>query len=236
MWKQFSASVARLRTPGSAARAITVLVLVLALGGSAAAAGRYIITSTSQIKPSVLSKLRGARGPAGHAGVPGPAGPQGPQGEAGKGERGETGAKGEPGERGVKGETGERGEAARLTPLTSASGEAAAFEAPEGAEEPEYYAVSVAYCPEGDTVVSGGGTIKGKPFLQISEATEANAWVEAAYSEKPEGGVAEGEVQAVAYCAEEGGVPSTAKIRPSAAKVKDRVIAELRARRARRKR
>jgi hypothetical protein len=44
---------ARLRRP-SPAVIIAIVALVMALGGSAVAASRYIITSTSQIKPSVL--------------------------------------------------------------------------------------------------------------------------------------------------------------------------------------
>ncbi len=48
----------RRRSPSPAA-VIALLALFFALGGSAVAAGRYLITSTGQIKPSVLSRLRG---------------------------------------------------------------------------------------------------------------------------------------------------------------------------------
>jgi len=56
----------------SPAGVIATLALVLALGGSALAAKHYIITSTGQIKPNVIKKLRGRRG------APGPQGPAGP--------------------------------------------------------------------------------------------------------------------------------------------------------------
>jgi hypothetical protein len=83
-----------LRKP-SPAGVVASLALFFALGGTALAAKHYLITSTNQIKPSVLSALHGsvgARGPAGPRGAagangqPGPAGsggPQGPQGLAG---------------------------------------------------------------------------------------------------------------------------------------------------------
>ncbi len=44
---------------------IAMLALVVALGGTAVAASRYVITNSSQIKPSVLSELRA--GPTAHA-------------------------------------------------------------------------------------------------------------------------------------------------------------------------
>src|SRR5262249_342423 len=59
---------------------VATLALVFALGGSAVAAKHYMITSTSQIKPSVLKKLhgaKGARGPAGLSGLEGAAGAKG---------------------------------------------------------------------------------------------------------------------------------------------------------------
>jgi hypothetical protein len=76
-----------------------VAALVLAMSGGAYAAKRYLITSTKQISPKVLKKLRGARGPAGSPGLAGPQGPRGPQGpEGAKGANGTNGTNGKDGE------------------------------------------------------------------------------------------------------------------------------------------
>jgi hypothetical protein len=48
----------------SPALIVAVLALVVALGGTAMAAGRYVITNTNQIKPNVLKTLTPT--PAGH--------------------------------------------------------------------------------------------------------------------------------------------------------------------------
>jgi hypothetical protein len=65
---------------------IACLALFFSLAGTGIAASRYIITSTSQIKPSVRRALHGAegaRGPVGAQGSPGQAGQRGPEGQRG---------------------------------------------------------------------------------------------------------------------------------------------------------
>jgi hypothetical protein len=56
---------------------VALLALVVALGGSAFAAHRYLITSKRQIKPSVRRALHGRRGVRGASGPSGPTGPTG---------------------------------------------------------------------------------------------------------------------------------------------------------------
>ena len=104
------------------------LALVLAAATGAFAAQKYLITSSSQIKPGSISYAnlsatakqrlagqRGARGPAGAQGAQGPAGAQGPQGPAGaqgaQGPAGAQGAQGAAGSPGTKGDTGATGPA-----------------------------------------------------------------------------------------------------------------------------
>src|SRR6185437_4970223 len=110
---------------------ISVIALVFAMSG-AAFATKYVITSTKQIKPSVLSALKGQQGPQGLPGNPGPVGPQGPKGD--------TGAKGEAGAPGQKGATGPAGSAgaAGATGPTGSPGATGAIGAtgPAGATGP----------------------------------------------------------------------------------------------------
>ena len=77
---------------------LMTLALVFAMSGGAYAAGRYVITSTKQIKPSVLKQLQGK------AGAPGATGAQGA-----KGETGPAGTVGSPGKEGSPGKGGENG-------------------------------------------------------------------------------------------------------------------------------
>jgi len=105
---------------------IATLALFVALGGTAGAATHYLITSTSQIKPSVLKKLKGDPGPsgapgaAGAQGAKGATGPQGPAGPQGsKGETGPQGPKGETGSQGLQGERGPQGLEAKVASWAS---------------------------------------------------------------------------------------------------------------------
>lgn len=85
----------------SYANVVATLALVFAMSGGALAASHYLITSTKQISPKVIKKLKGKTGPPGSPGRTGAGGAQGPAGTAGaKGEmgpKGETGPKGEAG-------------------------------------------------------------------------------------------------------------------------------------------
>jgi Collagen triple helix repeat (20 copies) len=80
----------------SYANVAATLALILAMSGGALAASHYLITSTKQISPKVLRKLKGRRGRTGATGVPGLPGTQGPLGLQGpKGDRGASGAPGQ---------------------------------------------------------------------------------------------------------------------------------------------
>lgn len=108
--------LAMIRRRVTFANVAMTITLVFAMSGGAYAASKYLITSTKQIKPSVLSALKGKTGPAGPAGAmgasgpaggAGPQGPAGPAGAAGKeGPAGATGKEGSPGKEGKAGKEG----------------------------------------------------------------------------------------------------------------------------------
>ena len=101
----------RLRKRFTYTNVAMTLALVFAMTGGAYAASKFVITSTKQIKPSVLKQLQGKAGKAGAQGSAGPAGAAGPQGPAGK--DGANGANGE------KGASGSNGESVAVTKLNS---------------------------------------------------------------------------------------------------------------------
>ncbi|MFI4985162.1 MAG: hypothetical protein ACHQAV_04140 [Solirubrobacterales bacterium] len=125
---------------------IALLALFFALGGSALATSHYLITSTSQIKPSVLKKLKGSAGLAGPAGAQGPAGGTGVQGPAG--------AQGPAGPSNLSG----------LAVVNGATVEV----------EPGKVGGALAFCPAGSRAVSGGGngSIAGIADSQTSTGRE----------------------------------------------------------------
>jgi hypothetical protein len=87
-----------LRSRLSYANVVATLALLFAMSGGALAASKFLITSTKQIKPSVLAQLKGRNGKNGAQGLAGPAGPAGtagPQGPAGaNGKDGTSGTNG----------------------------------------------------------------------------------------------------------------------------------------------
>ncbi len=139
------------------------------------AARHYLITSTSQIKPSVLKALQGAAGsvgPTGPAGSTGSVGPQGPAGTVGP-----------VGPQGPAGPT-------NLSSLTIVTGESKSVPR-------ESVGTSVATCPAGSHVVSGGG-YNGLAFLVASGMESSHqSWLVVAANETP----ISTHLEAVAYCA-----------------------------------
>ncbi|MGH3055534.1 MAG: hypothetical protein ACRDL7_11215, partial [Gaiellaceae bacterium] len=103
--------------------ALGAIALALALTGGAWAGKKYIITSSSQVKPHSISygnlssgaqhRLHGAKGPKGDPGATGAPGQQGLQGVQGnqgvqgqQGEKGDTGPQGPAGPQGLSGFAG----------------------------------------------------------------------------------------------------------------------------------
>ena len=176
---------------------IATIALFFALGGTAIAAHKYLITSTKQIKPSVLNALKGNAGP--------------------QGAKGEPGTKGEKGERGERGEKGEKG----LTGSVNTSVETEVrgpFSATTETSPGEFRASTAAFCPVGSHAVAGGERIEGETLAVESEREPEElpegpqAWGVFVKMKKLEGGVA-----AIVYCAKEGSAVVTSGISHAAA-------------------
>jgi Collagen triple helix repeat (20 copies) len=201
----------RLRRP-SPTIVIAVLALFFALGGTAVATSHYLLTSTSQIKPSVLKKLRGNAGPTGAPGVPGATGAQGPAGAQGpSGPKGETGPKGEVGPK------GEPGSAGTLSALTTVESNEAGYV--YNSELETYVAVAIAECPSGQKAVSGGEFSEGYPYATLSDRNKTGTdWGIVTFDEEKTT-YEHGSVSAIAYCAKEGQPISATRVAPSESQV-----------------
>jgi hypothetical protein len=141
------------------------LALVFAMTGGAYAASKYLITSTKQIKPSVLASLKGKNGAPGATGAQGPAGPAGPAGPTGTaGAKGEAGANGKEGPAGPAGPTGPTGK--QGTPGTPGTPGATGPAGPAGATG-----------PAGANGATGATGPAGPVGPLPSGATETGVWV-----------------------------------------------------------
>jgi Collagen triple helix repeat (20 copies) len=186
----------------SYANVAATLALVFAMTGGALAAKHYIITSTKQIKPSVRKQLKGNRGPAGATGKTGPAGATGKAGPTGPaGPTGATGKEGPPGP-------------TNLSQLKYVYGKE---EYAEYEEEGEtfYEPWSIAVCPSGYHVISGGSSYEmaeQPAFQQVSAPYEEEGFqfwaVWSIFKKKP---THEVRVLAVASCAAAGSAVQAAK-------------------------
>jgi len=151
----------------SYANVTATLALVIALGGGTAwAAHTYLITSTRQIKPSVLEQLRGDRGPAGLPGSAGSAGAAGAQGI--QGVQGATGPAGPFPSSLAAGQT--------LTGTWVAGGQAAA--SGDVAVTQISFPFPLASAPTPNVIASGGGSTAACPGTYANpQATSGNLCV-----------------------------------------------------------
>jgi hypothetical protein len=173
----------------SPATAIACVAVFFSLGGAALAAGHYLITSTSQIKPSVLKQLHGSQGPAGRQGL--------------AGTPGLPGATGAPG---ASGAAGAAGAAGSFNPATIVYGGVASgvvglpvspcpFGSPNCGT-----GTSVAQCSPGYVVISGGwqGSNNLEATVVTSEQSSSSTWEVSMYGDS---GAPAATFFAVANCA-----------------------------------
>ena len=124
----------------SPATIIASVALFFSLAGTGLAASKYLITSTKQIKPSVIHALKGADGSRG---------PQGP-----------AGAQGSQGAQGAQGPAGAAG-TFNASDVTTVSGASQNIDAGASAN-------FAAQCPAGDTVIAGGWlATSGTPNVSV---------------------------------------------------------------------
>jgi hypothetical protein len=164
----------RLRPRLTYANVAATLALVFAMSSGAYAASKFLITSTKQIKPSVLKQLQGK---AGAAGAQGPAGLAGPQGLAGgKGENGAPGANGTSGKDGVSVTSANVPKSSSTcsklggAEFTSANGSATACNGKEGSP---WTAGGTLPSGQTETGTWAFGPVKESPFIYVPVASFA---------------------------------------------------------------
>lgn len=182
---------------------VACLALFVALGGTGLAATHYLITSTGQIKPSVLKQLRGptvsfaqdgpqgATGPSGAPGLPGPRG-EGEQGTPGH--QGPAGSTGPAGPTGATGHEGKAGPGYAAIAYVTATGELASllgetFKSAKHTEGTGVYTIKIAYpgCFQAPTVEVNGthATGSGPYAADVAYGGEETLVVETYAAVKP---------------------------------------------------
>lgn len=186
---------------------VALLALSVATAGSASAAS-YVITKSSQIKPSVRKALKGQRGAQGLRGDRGPQGPQGFTGPAG-----------------AAGPAG-------LSNLTTTDGPEKFY---TGSGSGSVVSAS-ATCPAGQQVLSGGfragpsGGTSLNPTVVWSQPVGTNGWSFIVVNNDPGSGDS---IIPTVRCGSVAGAPASARAADATRAERDALLAALRAARDR---
>jgi len=157
---------------GTAGLVLSIVAIVLALGGGAYAArhhkkNKVIITKLNQIKKNVQNQLKGQQGPAGPQGLPGAVGAPGA-----KGDTGAQGPEGKEGPEGPEGEPGKNGDPGSSVILID--------EEPENCPEESGFTYELEGSGTHNEVCNGEKGPEGEPWTPNSTlpsgATETGAW------------------------------------------------------------
>jgi hypothetical protein len=191
----------RIRKRLTYANVVATFALVFAMSGGAYAAGKFLITSTKQIKPSVLASLKGkagSAGVAGAAGAQGPAGAVGPQGPAGaNGKDGGPGTEGKQGPEGKEGKAGKDGTTGFTETLPKGKTETGAWAETSSAEQAAGELVAITAISFSIPLESALG--EKNVFFIVSGSTESQKEEEACPGSAAEPAAAEGDLCVYAF-------------------------------------